>query len=51
MIEKIESQALATGEYPAMVIEICNNAGQKLKDVAVMPLWAIKDLIIDDRLL
>ena len=45
MLDKIEEAALTTGELPALVIEFIDKKGKKLREVAVVPFYAIELLI------
>jgi hypothetical protein len=42
MIEKIEDAALPATEIPAIVIEFHDGTGRKLKEVAVVPVYALE---------
>lgn len=42
MIEKIEDAALPATEIPAIVIEFNDGKGRKLKEVAVVPTYALE---------
>lgn len=46
MLDKIEMQALAAGEFPAMVIEIDNDTNPR--EVAVVPMWVLRGLVESD---
>ena len=41
-VQKIETAAVGAAEIPAMVVEFCDSRGRKIKDVAVVPLWALQ---------
>lgn len=44
-LAKIEKAALPSGEIPAMVIEFIDGKGRPLQSCAIVPLWALNDLI------
>lgn len=45
MLKKIEDQAMAAGEVPAIVVEFLNAAGKPKGSVAVIPVWALEMLL------
>lgn len=45
MIDKIESATISTTEVPVMVIEFNDGFGKKLKEVAVLPMYALETLL------
>jgi Holliday junction resolvase len=44
MIEKIEAAALSAGEIPVLVVEFNDGMGHRLREVAVVPTYAIEHL-------
>lgn len=44
MIEKIEAAAAEGGELPIIVIEFIDDAGRKIKQVAVCPMYVLDSL-------
>lgn len=45
MVRQIEDAALTAGELPCIIVEFNDNAGKKLKEVAVVPSYILQDLI------
>lgn len=45
MIEKITSAGIGHGEVPAIVIEFLDPLGKPEQEVAVIPMWALQQLI------
>ncbi len=45
MIRKIQTAAMSAGEVPAMVIEFIDTKGKPINSVAVVPVWALENLI------
>lgn len=45
MVEAIEEAALSSNEIPIIVIEFNDGRGRKIKDVAVLPTYALYELI------
>ncbi len=45
MIEKIEQAALSADEIPAIVLEYNDGDGKKIKDVAIIPTYALYELL------
>lgn len=44
MIDKIEAAALSSGEIPVLVVEFNDGMGKMLREVAVVPTYAIPEL-------
>lgn len=49
MVLKIQDQAMACGEIPAMEIEYIDKSGKKLASVAVVPLHILNRLIDNEK--
>lgn len=49
MLDKIESAAIPHSEIPCMVIEFINDDGRPLKELAVIPVWALQQLIDNQK--
>jgi hypothetical protein len=45
MIDKIEMAAVSTGEVPVIIIEMHDGFGRVLREVAVMPMYALQTLL------
>lgn len=45
MVEKIENAAIASGEFPAIVVEFIDKAGKPECEVAVVPMYVLQRLI------
>jgi Holliday junction resolvase len=45
MVDKIETAAVAAGEMPVLVIEFNDGNGRKLKELAIMPMYALETLL------
>lgn len=45
MVRKIEDAAVAAGEMPAIIVEFNDGNGNKLHELAVVPVYAINELI------
>ncbi len=45
MIEKLETAATGVAEMPVMIIEFNDGFGRKIKELAVMPVYALNTLI------
>lgn len=44
MIDKIEMQAISTGEAPALIVEFLGSDGKPLQEVAVVPTWVLNSI-------
>ncbi len=49
MIDKIESAAIGSAEMPVLVIEFNDGNGRKIKDVAVLPMYALQTLLDNQK--
>lgn len=49
MIDKIETAAVNSGEMPVLVIEFNDGFGKKLKEVAVLPMYALESLLSSQK--
>lgn len=49
MIDKIETAATSSAEMPAIVIEFNDGNGRKLKECAVIPLYALQTLLANQK--
>lgn len=47
MLRKIEDAAAASGELPAIVVEFNDGEGNKVSEVAVVPIYVLNELIRD----
>ena len=45
MVEKIEAAAVASNEMPVLVVEFNDGNGRKLKELAIMPMYALQTLL------
>jgi hypothetical protein len=44
MINKIDNATAANGALPVIIVEFIDERGKKIKDVAIVPVWAIDAL-------
>lgn len=49
MVNKIETAATGVAEMPVMVIEFNDGNGRKIKELAVMPMYALQTLIDNQK--
>ncbi len=49
MIDKIECAATQSGEMPVLIIEFNDGFGRKLKECAVLPMYALQTLIDNQK--
>lgn len=45
MVQKIEMQAITSGEVPAIIVEFLGSNGKPEHEVAVVPVWVLNSLI------
>lgn len=45
MVSKIEEAALQSGEMPVIVVEFNDGMGNKVTELAVMPMYALLDIV------
>lgn len=45
MCDKIETAAMMHNELPAIIVEFINGSGKPMKELAVIPVWALEELI------
>lgn len=48
-IQKIEAAAVSSGEMPILVVEFNDNAGKKIIDMAIMPMYALETLLANQK--
>lgn len=49
MLDKIQNACIGCGEVPAIVVEFINGQGRRKDEVAVLPMWALEQLLANQH--